>query len=195
MAFRLYLVPKIGTGTSLDPWRVKYFDGFGIRPNAMHYGFQPVFLVAADLTPVQDASLVANPDAYGFPFDLTPQLSAGQANDATAALESYYIAAHWVNASITWLTVARTTCGIFQYMQRLYGVIGPVLLLDGTSNKNLNTQWNQIPANIQQGILTAAHSLGYDTSFIQNNTQVRAFFKAFGDMWGLKPFEFGPFVI
>lgn len=193
MSFRLYLTPQIGTGTATDPWRPKYFDGFA--KSGMRYGFQPVFLVAADLLPADDAAVLANADAFGFPLDLSPQLTGGQQTTASNALESFFIAANWITGSITWLTVARTTCGMFQFMQRLYGILGPVILLDGTSNKTLNTQFNQIPANVQQAIFQASADFGYDAGFIQNNTQVRAIFKGFADQWGSKPFIFGPFVI
>ena len=195
MAFRLYLVPAIGAGTSQDPRRAKYLSALGVAYGAMDYGFQPVFIAGADLSPANDASVVANADAFGFPFDLSPQLSGGDANVASNALESFFIPANWITGSLTWLEVARTTLGMFQYLQRLNGTIGNVVLLDGTGNKTLNTQFNQIDPTIQAGIINAAGSLGYDTNFIQNNTQVRAIIKNFADQWGNKPFIFGPYSI
>jgi hypothetical protein len=195
MAFRLYLVPAIGTGAPTDPRRPKYLSAMAVAYSGMDYGFQPVFLIAADLSPANDAAVIANPDAFGFPFDLSPQLSGGDANAASTALESFFIPGNWITGAITWLTVARTTAGMFQYLQRLNGVLGNVILLDGTGNKTLNTQFNQIDPTIQAAIIDAAQSLGYDTSFIQNNTQVRALIKNFADQWGVKPFHFGPFII
>jgi hypothetical protein len=195
MAFRLYLVPAIGTGTQQDPRRAKYLSAMSGYSGGMDYGFQPVFLTAADLSPANDAALVANADVFGFPVDLSGQLSGGDANTASAALESFFIPANWITGSLTWLEVARTIAGMFQYLQRLNGTIGNVVLLDGTGNKTLNTQFNQIDPTIQAGIISAAQSLGYDTSFIQNNTQVRALIKNFADQWGQKPFIFGPFII
>src|SRR5262245_49822383 len=126
MSFRLYLTPKIGTGDAQDPWRAKYFAG-SFAYSGMDYGFQPVFLVAADLLPADDSAVIANSDVFGFPFDLSPQLSAGQANVASAALEQFFIPGNWISASLTWLNVARTTCGMFQYFQRVNGVIGNVI--------------------------------------------------------------------
>lgn len=192
MSFRLYLVPQIGTGIFPDGRRPKYFvDDLAVPWVGMDYGFQPVYLVGADLSPTDDTFVIGQADVFGFPFDLDPQLTAGQANVAEAALELFFIPANWVTASLTWRDVARTTAGMFQYMQRLNVIVGNVILLDGTSNRTLNTQWQNVPVNIQTGIRLAASQLGYNTTFIANNTQVRAIFKNFSDQWGSKPFIFG----
>jgi hypothetical protein len=192
VAFRLYLVPSIGTGIFPDARRAKYFkDDLGVPYASMDYGFQPVFIVGADLSPADQAFIDAQPDASSFPANLDVPLSAGEATNASTLLESFFIPAHWVTAALTWRETARITCGMFQYFQRVNGILGSVILLDGTSNKTLNTQWQVIPVNIQQGLLEAARSLGYDTSFIANNTQVRAIIKNFSDQWGSKPFIFG----
>ena len=74
-------------------------------------------------------------------------------------------------------------------------MLGNVVPIDGTTNKSLNTPYNAFPLNVQQAIVGAAQSLGYDTSFIQNNTQVRAFLKNFADQWGSQPLIFGKFII
>lgn len=194
MAFRLYLTPAIGTGVFPDARRPKYFKDDLNPPEpwtAMDYGFQPVFIVGSDLSQAGEDFILAQPDVSEFPVDLDVPLSGGEANDAKNMLESFFIAAHWVTASMSWREVARTTLGMFQYFQRLNAVVGNVVLLDGTSNKNLNTQFNAIPANIQSGIHEAARSLGYNSSFITGTTQIRAILKNFADQWGTKPFIFG----
>lgn len=196
MAFRLYIVPQIGTGTSTDHRRAKYFSALvGADYLAMDFGFQPCFIVAADLSPANDASVTGNADVFAFPFDLSPAMG-GVANSTATFLETnFYIPCNWMTGSTTWLEAARTICGQFQYFQRLNAYLGNVVPIDGTGNKTLNTQFSQIDPTVQSAILQAAGSLGYSTAFIQNNTQVRAILKNFSDQWGSKPFHFGPFSI
>lgn len=193
MAFRLYLVPAIGAGTMLDPRRAKYFQELGAAYTSMDFGFQPVFIACADLSTANDAAVTANADVFAFPFDLAPQISGDQ-NTLGTALEAKNIPAHWLTGAFTWLEAVRTVLGMFQFAQRLNGVIGNIVLIDET-NRTLNTQWNAIPADIRSGILTAASSLRYDTSFIANNTQVRAILKNFADQWSSRPFIFGGITI
>ncbi len=198
MAFRLYLVPAIGTGSPTDSRRPKYFDGlaFNATRNQMDFGFQPVFLVCCDLINQADHdSIAAQADAFVFPVDLSPQMGGAAAATANILETRYFIPANWLTGSLTWLETTRAICGMFQYMQRLNGVIGNVVVFDGTGNKTLNTQFNQIDPAVQTAITQAAQSLGYSTAFIAGNTQVRAILKNFADQWGNKPFIFGTFVI
>lgn len=191
MAFRLYLVPSVGTGLFPDAVRAKYFRDQGLPSVGMNYGFQPAWLVGADLSAADDTAMIANADVFAFPFDLIARLSAGQANTASAALETLLIPAHWITASLTWRDVARTTAGMFQFMQRAHSIIGNQPLLDGTGNRTLNTQFQQLSRTTQQGILRTAWSFGYDVDFIAPNTQWRAVLKNFADQWGGRPFRFG----
>ena len=192
MAFRLYLVPSIGTGVYPDGRRAKYFrdDLPGRAFAAMDYGFQPVFLVGSDLNPTDEAFVLGHADASAFPVNLDVRLSSGEANNAVSQLEAKQIPAHWVNASITWRTCARTTAGMFQYFQRVHSYVGNMVVIDGT-NQTLNTQFQNLPQNFQFGLLNAAQSFGYSTAFIANQTQLREVIKTFGDGWGTKPFVFG----
>ena len=191
MAYRLYITPAIGIGTRDDPRRPAYISDFPISRFSMDYGFQPIFLTAADLTPLQDASVTAHPDAFAFPFDLTTNVGGGNVNAAQNALEAALIPAQWVNGAMLWSQVARIVAGMFQFMQRLNGVLGNEVVID-TSAK-LNIQWSAVPANYQSAIIEAATSLNYDTSFIQPTTQLRAILKSFADAWGSRSFIMGPY--
>jgi hypothetical protein len=187
MAYRLYIVPVIGTGVLSDPRRPKYIsDIAGLTWAAMDYGFQPLYLAAADLTLTDDAAVIANGDVFAFPFDLTPNLNQGQVNSAKTAFELALIPAQWVSASNTWHDVARIVAGMFQFMQRLNAILGNIILID--SSTKLNIQWSSIPSNIQTAIIDSATSLGYDTSFIQATTQLRTILKSLSDQWGDKTF-------
>ena len=192
---RLYILPQIGTGAETDPRRAKYISAMGAAYTAMDFGFQPCFIVAADLSPANDAAITGNADVFAFPFDLSPAMGGVAASTSNFLETTFFIPCNWMTGSTTWLAAARTICGMFQYFQRLQITLGNVVAIDGTTNKSLNTQFNAFPLNVQQAITAAAQSLGYDISFIQNNTQVRAFLKSFADQWGTKPFKFGSFII
>jgi hypothetical protein len=190
MAYRLYITPAIGGGTGIqDPRRPKYFSGF--RWAGMDYGFQPLYLVAADLLPADDAAIIANADVFAFPFNLDVTLSGGQANSARDAFELVFIPAQWVNATLTWRQIARTVAGMFQFMQRLNFTLGNTVLIDDSTK--LNVQWSAVPVNIQTAMLQAAADLGYNTSFISPNTQIRIILKEFADQWGARPFNLNEF--
>ena len=190
MANRLYIVPAIGTGTVTDRRRPKYIADQGFTWGGMDYGAQPIFLVGANLTPAQDAAIVANADVTAFPFDLTTNVGGGGVQDARAALEAALIPAQFVNGAMSWNQVARTVAGMFQFMQRLAFYLNNEVILESTDH--LNVQWQNVPARIQQGILDTAQSLGYDASFISPTTQVRALIENFSNQWGDKGFSVGP---
>lgn len=190
MAYRLYIAPAIGAGTMTNPRRPKYFTGLPYA--AFDYGFQPLFLVASDLSVADDAAIVANADVFAFPFNLAPNLTNNQVTSASTAFETAFIPAQWVNASQTWRQVARTVAGMFQFMQRLHGVLGSVIVIDQSTK--LNVQFNSLDPVIRQGILDAAASLGYSTN-IAGNTQLRQVLKDLADQWGEKEFIFDRFVL
>jgi len=164
----------------------KYFVGSGFTYGAMDYGAQPLFLVAADLTPVQDSAMVAHSDVFAFPVDLSTNVGGGGVQSAQTALETALIPAQWVSGSMAWATVARTVAGMFQFMQRLDEMIRPSVILIDSSTK-LNGQWSSVPSDMQQKITSAAASLGYVFQPAAND-QLRAILKTLADQWGNRPF-------
>jgi hypothetical protein len=193
MAFRLYIVPAIGSGASTqDARRPKYIHALQPPGAWMDYGFQPIFLCGVDLSPANDTAVIANADVFAFPFDLNTTPTAGQRSTAIAAFEAALIPGNnWVVAGIDWRGIARTIAGMFQFMQRLNGVIGNTVVID--SSAKLNVQFSTLTAEQQNAVLVSAQSLGYNTSFIAPNTQIRAILKGFADAWGNETFHFGPF--
>lgn len=156
----------------------------------MDYGFQPLFLTAADLTPAEDAAIVANADVFAFPFNLDTNIQGGAVNATRTDHEDRGIPLQ--NVPGTYRLLARYDAGLFAYMQRLNVVLGNEVFVD-TSAK-LNTQWSSIPVDpYQTALLAAAASLGYDTSFITGTTQIRAILKAWADAWGNQPFTLNEF--
>jgi len=191
MAFRLYIVPQVFGSMEGQTARVPKYFFPNFRWAGMDYGFQPIYLVAADLAPADDAAIIANSDVVAFPFDLATTVGGGQAlTNARNALEAALIPAQWVAASSTWSEVARTVAGMFQFMQRLNFVLGNTVVID-TSAK-LNVQWSSIPTDTQNAIISAAQSLGY-TFNPQPNDQLRTLLKNLADQWGSRAFQLNEF--
>lgn len=194
MAPRLYIVPAATTttpfGTRREP---KYFSSLGVPWGGMDYGFQPVFLIGADLSVAQDTSVVANADVFAFPFNLQATISGAGVNARKNRLEDFFIPGDGVFNGMTEQACARYVAGLIQFMQRLNGVLGNEVVIDASAK--LNVQWSAISANYQAAIIEAAQSLGYDTSFIGSNTQLRAILKNFSDQWGTRPFIVGPITL
>jgi hypothetical protein len=83
---------------------------------------------------------------------------------------------------------------MFQFMRTLDEAVvnrtgGHLVVIDTTAK--LNMQFGSLPVENQQDILNAAAALGYDSSFIASNTQVRTILKTFSDVWGNQTFPFG----
>jgi hypothetical protein len=202
MAFRFYLVPAIGRNTAGNindpqPWtdttgarRPKYpaLDVNG----PCGFGFNPVFLCGADLAVAQHDIIAADAQCFAFPADLTATLSGGAITTRKARFEDFFIPGDGVVNGMTEKQCIRYVAGLFQYMQRLHGVLGNEVFIDTLAK--LNILWNTVPVNpYQTAVLLAATALGYDTSFIVGTTQVRAILRNFADQWGNETFHFGPF--
>jgi hypothetical protein len=188
MAYKLYIVPAIGGGGGTqDARRPKYIHALQPPGAWMDYGFQPIFLCGVDLSPANDAAVVANADVFAFPVDLDTNISGGAINATRNTHEAFLIPLQSVPA--TYRLLARYDAGLFQYMQRLHGMLGNQILIEDSAK--LNIQWQSIPINIQTAMLNAAQSFSYDTAFITNTTQLRAILKVWADAWGNKVFQFG----
>jgi len=193
--FRLYIVPAIGTGaTKEDARRPKYIFDVATNGAWFDYGYNPTFLCGVDLTPANDAVVVANADVFAFPFNLDTTISGGAVNSRKARLEDFLIPGDGVTNGMTERNCARYVAGLFQFVRKLYGVLGNEVFID-TSAK-LNILWNTIPVNYQNAILTAASMPpANDTSFITATTQLRAILRNFADQWGQERFGFKEFTL
>lgn len=190
MAWRLYLIPMTGTGSShLDPRRPAYVVEAGLAWAAMDYGAVAQALVAADTDAVQDAALTAHGDVTGIPTTLDQAVGAA-ANTIRTRLEAAGIPADWVQGSDTLRGVVRGVAGTFQFAQRYTGLFaGAALPVVGVGA--LDTRWNQLSATDRQRFLDTAASFGYDLAWVTNTTQLRALLKWLADAWGSRPFLLG----
>lgn len=198
MAFRLYIVPVVGTGAKSDPRRPKYFTDGTIAASsvwsAMDYGFEPWMVVGADLSTSDDNLIVGKVDALALPFDLAPNLTSQQVTNVQSKLETANIPAGWVNNTLSWLTVVRTVLGMFSFLQR-YGVIygdtngtvAPSLFAGGVT---LSTTFGSLPQAVQNAMVSAAQSFGISTAGLTAGTTLRVILKALADNFQGQQYNF-----
>lgn len=182
MSWHLYIVPAIGVGTKLDPRRPKYIKALEVEWGGIDYGFQPVFLVAADVTTLQHAGIIAQVDAAALPDDLEATSSAAEVLATQNFLEAIHIPAGWITTALTWRQIGRTVVGFFTFMKRLAAFAGPVQIIDGIT-VNLGTQFNELSLARRQALVNAAASLNYDTSSLSATSTLRDMLKAMSDQW------------
>lgn len=187
IAYRLYIVPKVGSGTSADPYRPKYWNTIltGLYWGAYRFGNEPTLLICVRNIPeAVDAQMVAQSDVTALPLDLDTQVAAGLTT-VRDTLEALNIPATWITASSTFREVVRSVSGLFQFLQRLGFYTQERLFSSGIT---LNTRWTQLSPVMQAALTSAAQSFGYSTASMTGNTTLRALLKELSDAWGSAPF-------
>lgn len=203
MGFRLYIVPVIGTGVRQDPRRPKYFEDGTIvsQPGWTYidYGFEPIMFVGANLSVSDDNIITSKPDVQALPFDLSPNLTAGQVIVTKNFLESINIPAGWVNVGLTWIAVVRTILGLFSFVQKygvVYaeanGVIAPSLFSAGIT---LNSTFGSLPQAVQNALVTTAQFFNISTAGLVAGTTMRVILKAMADAFQGSQYRFGDVLI
>jgi hypothetical protein len=191
-------MPMVGTGlTHEDARRPLYKDSI-FTPNAVpwamfDFGVRQVCLLAATTTDPIHVSLIANADVYAFPdgFEAGVLTVGTNATALTNTLENTFsIPAQWVSSQLTYAAVAHTVGAMFQFLQRLNGMIGNI---DPFAGATLNTQLRNLAPGIGQAIIDAGASFGWDMSGISNQTTLRVGIKYMADQWGATPLLLGPF--
>jgi hypothetical protein len=199
MAARLYFIPEQSAVVNGVPCRFPKYLGWrdiaplagveGIGFSALDYGFEPVFLVGAEVTAAQHAILAAQTDVLAVPANLDNNLSAAAVTATRNFLEILNVPAVWVTTAQTYRQVVRVIGGLFQFMQRLHGIQPSRLFQAGTT---LSTQYSQLPANSRASLLQAAQSFGYDTTSLSGTSTLRQILKVLADQWGSARLVLGP---
>ena len=115
-ACHIYFVPALGTGIKADPRRpvavdkaagtiqvgaTVYTTTSEFTWSAMDYGFQPVFLIAADLLGTQDTAISSQTDVIKIPDNLDNTIGAALAT-VQSKLESKDLPAGWITSGMTY---------------------------------------------------------------------------------------------
>lgn len=202
MAFSYYIVPVDGTASVRYP---KYFDGAGIiitrTPySLMDYGNEPWMFVGSDLSAADNALIIAQPDAFGIPQDLTTPITPAQVTAVQNKLEAINLPAGWVNTSLSWTEILRAVLGIFGFQQKyavIYGQVtggqsAPTLFVAGVI---LSSTFSSLPPNVRQAMLATADELKIDRTGLTGGATLRQILKVLGDQLRNRPFNFNGHII
>ncbi len=185
MATRFYLVPKVGTGIpgDNDPYRPKYFlDALGRgviagQVSSMDYGLEPVFLVAADVTPADHATLIANTDVVALPANLDAAVGVNLAT-VTAKVDALGFPSDWVSAVTTYRQIVRVLTQCIQFAQRLHGQENVRMLPVGIT---LNSRVSDLSPAQRQRLANVIGTFGGTASEITGAMTLRAALKTLAD--------------
>ena len=169
MTIRVYLMPRIGDGLTLETgFKAKYSDLLiGTRRSCLRYGPEPVCLFIANTDATQHAALIANTDVRAFPDNLDSNVTSGNRAAIVNALELANVPAQWVANGQTFRTVLLRLAGIFQLLQNVDGRGFRFL------QQALDNQINTLPQSVRDGMQSAATTLGLTTTGITGTTTLR----------------------
>lgn len=191
--FRMYFVPMLTVqGAHGTEHRPKYFrDGTLTPPPAIgltDYGFEPTCAVGADLSPAQDAQVVAFADVNAVPFDLDSHPNAAGVTAVKNYLEANNIPAGWVTIALTWRQIVRNVLHFFSFAQAYGGEYSwqnplqtpPSFFAGG---RTVDTQFGTIPVAMQNAMIAAADNFTpkLDRTGLQPTTTFRTIFKSMAD--------------
>jgi hypothetical protein len=184
MATRIYLVPKVGSGASQDDaLRPKYVVNADLSPTIagrldwLHYGLEPVFLVAANVTAGEHAALVAHGDVVSVPASLDVTVGANLAAVKTA-LETLGVPCQWVVTGTTYRAIVRVVTQLMLLAQRLEGAHQVRLLPAGIT---LDSTVGDLSATQRQRMADTITSLGGTFDGVTLATTMRAAVKGLAD--------------
>lgn len=164
MTIRYYLVPE--NRATPDTREPKYVNTdatlAGLTWQAMDYGIEPVFILAADVTPAQHTALSGYSDVISIPANIDAAIGSGALSTVKTRMEALFVPADWVTAATTWRQALAAVLRMSQYMQRLHGLYG----LQVSAGRSLDTAMSAVPSNIRTQMQLSAQSFGWDTSAI-----------------------------
>lgn len=191
MAIRVYLVPvehlnmpdgKPRRGPRYFSWPI---EPIGRMPLVTctrcttDYGLIDYTLQVADVTAAQHADLIANADVVALPVNLDSTIGANLAT-VQAALEARSIPSEWVTSGMTYRTLLRAVCALFQLGQRYHSIYQLRLIESGFT---LNSTIGDLPVAARQRLADIAQSFGFDTSSITLSTTIRAALRILFQQW------------
>lgn len=175
-------MPIIGVGTKADPRRPSYRDTHlaGLSWSMMDYGNEPLAIVGVkDIPPATHIALAAETDVLALPENLDTELGA-QLTAVQNAMEARNIPSGWVQAGMTYRTIVRMVVQAAAFLQRLQATTSTRLLGSGVT---LDTQFSALPVAMRNAMVSAATSLGYDTTGLSGANTLRTILKNVADQW------------
>lgn len=179
---RAYLVPKLGDGSMLNPFRAKYVvkgptdQASSIlitSPSKQGYDYEnePVLFVVADATVAEHSAMSAQPDVVALPANLDANIAAAALPAVQQKLEALKFPSNWVTTEHTYrqvLQVVARLCTFSQWWQGMFP--GQRMFPVGTT---LDTRINQMPSSWRQQWQAVAAAHGIDLSGIAGTVTLR----------------------
>jgi hypothetical protein len=190
---RFYLLPMIVIAGVRAPAYVMSDltpDGIVTPWAAMDYGFAPTaLLVAKDISQEDHDWLVAQPDVFAFPVDLTEPVS----QTVQPFFEGVNLPTDWMTPATTYQELMRQTAGMFQFNQRYMGIAASLTgeLHSIFDNATLDTRLRQLTEDEQLWFLLTVESFGFNPALINDNAQLRLLVKQAADYWADQTFYLG----
>lgn len=178
MAKRFYLVPKVALTPVLLGSGPRYIASLGVTYAAMDYGFDPTYLVGAEVTAGQHTALAAEPDVTTIPLNLDNTITAAALPQVEAALEALQIPAGWVTTAHTYREVLSIVGRLFRFM----GVFRKRQLRSFfESGVTLNLRINELTQAQRDALEDAAVTQELSSASITGTTLVRQALKIWID--------------
>lgn len=183
MASRFYVLPKVTETGVINGLGPKYLIGVGIHFQGMDYGLETIYVLGAEVSPAQHASISANSDVIAVPANLDAQVG-GNLAAVKSALQSVHIPAAWIVSTHTYREIIGIVGNAFQFLQRLNGRWRKSVFESGIT---LATTFAQLTQNQRDVLRNVADSFGMDYSAITGATTIEDALFILADQLGSFP--------
>ena len=173
MSVHFYVVPRIGTGISVDDaFRPKYFDDLtGVSPSSQEYGREPVMLVGVEIEEKDHATLAAQPDVVAIPVPLDDKVNLTVLSDLQLRLESMKVPALQLDQANTYREVVALIRRLFAFHAKFADLTGKTFFDAGIG---LDERLSQQTAAQKAALLQAATDFGFSLEDQAAATKMRA---------------------
>jgi hypothetical protein len=178
---RNYVMPKIygqlypGSSESRG-YRPKYFAHESTW-SAVDYGDDPIMLVCSDLSEVDHALLISQPDVISLP-NLDDRFTTPRFNALLNWCENNGIPSDKFNANMTCAEILRTMIRIWKFHQRMKGIGVDGLFRNGRNQERLI---GSLSAKLREDIQAAIVSFNWDSNYLNDNLSIRDVLKQVAD--------------
>lgn len=185
LTYRFYRSPQIGTGTKDDPLRSKltlyiFNDGSGSRFwDWVHYA-RPVRYALAHCESSTHTQIAADPEMTPLSGELADRaaIDAWMAETLQGAPQSIRDLFEADGFSVSWATTQTTKKQMLRYLCKVHVQTQDLERLGQTTTlecfrRALDSQVNQLPANVRTGVRDWMQAKGLDTTWIGGTTTIR----------------------
>ena len=203
MAIEIFLVPMVQirlNDRGMPHSGPKYVSG---NPNingfsAVWYSRLTECVVLVKATGAVLTAIRSNPDVVSVATaaNIDNPINASKRDNIRAYLEAREVPAQWVNTGDTRRQLIRGLIGIYLFGQRLEEHTGlPIKDSFQQAGVTLNDEWQTLPQNVKNMLLSTAASNGWSNPGFDNTVTVREILKYFSDQYESAPIVMAGVVI